>query len=145
MKKIKLYTPSFLTLLLGGLIYICCRTESLRMFSWFNSIKLSEFIIFIRNYTPNFNNQIPDWIKFSLPDGLWLFSFTSLILITWKNEITSSNIFWLISLPLVALSSEIAQVCSILPGTFDYLDLTMYILGFIFPFTINKKHIKIKL
>ncbi|WP_333809263.1 hypothetical protein [Flavobacterium sp.] len=145
MKKVKTLLFPFLTILLGGFIYVSFRVESLRMFSWFNSISLSEVIIRIRNYTLNYDFLIPDWVKFSLPDGLWLFSFISLILITWKNEINSSNLFWLIGLPIIALLSEIGQSISIVPGTFDWIDIAMYLFGFMLPFIINKKSLIIKL
>lgn len=144
MKKVKTLLFPFLTILLGGFIYVSFRVESLRMFSWFNSISLSEVIIRIRNYTLNYDLLIPNWVKFSLPDGLWLFSFTSLILITWKNEINSSNLFWLIGLPIIALLSEIGQSISIMPGTFDWIDIAMYLFGFMLPFIINKKSITLK-
>lgn len=144
MKSINQYLYSISPLLIGGLIYISFRVESLRMFSWFNSISLSEVIIRIRNYTLNYDFLIPDWVKFSLPDGLWLFSFTSLTLITWKSEINSSNLFWLIGLPIIALLSEIGQSISIIPGTFDWIDIAMYLFGFMLPFIINKKSITLK-
>ncbi|CAM3963008.1 hypothetical protein FLCU109888_11195 [Flavobacterium cucumis] len=145
MKKVKTLLFPFLTILLGGFIYVFFRVESLRMFSWFNSISLTKVIITIRDYTLNYDLLIPDWVKFSLPDGLWLFSFISLILITWKNEINSSNLFWLIGLPIIALLSEIGQSISIVPGTFDWIDIAMYLTGFMLPFIINKKSLIIKL
>ena len=101
--------------------------------------------ITIRDYTLNYDLLIPNWVRFSLPDGLWLFSFISLILITWKNEINSSNLFWLIGLPIIALLSEIGQSISIVPGTFDWIDIAMYLFGFMLPFIINKKSLIIKL
>ena len=145
MKKVKTLLFPFLTILLGGFIYVSFRVESLRMFSWFNSISLYKVIIATRNYTLNYDFLIPDWVKFSLPDGLWLFSFISLILITWKNEINSSNLFWLIGLPIIALLSEIGQSFSFVPGTFDWIDIAMYLIGFMLPFIINKKSLIIKL
>lgn len=145
MKKVKTLLFPFLTILLGGFIYVSFRVESLRMFSWFNSISLYKVITATRNYTLNYDFLIPDWVKFSLPDGLWLFSFISLILITWKNEINSSNLFWLIGLPIIALLSEIGQSISIVQGTFDWIDIAMYLIGFMLPFIINKKSLIIKL
>ena len=145
MKSIKKLILPFSTLLLGGLIYVSFRIESLRMFSWFNSINFSKVIYKIRMYSLNYESTVPDWVKYSLPDGLWLFSFISLILITWKNEINSSNLFWLIGLPLIALLSEIGQSISIIRGTFDWTDIAMYLFGFILPFIKNKKSITIKL
>ncbi|WP_264544547.1 MULTISPECIES: hypothetical protein [Flavobacterium] len=135
----------FLSVFLGGFIYVSFRVESLKMFSWFNAIGLSKVILAIRNFTINNDMLIPNWIKFSLPDGLWLFSFISLMLVAWKNEVNSSNLFWFIGLPLIALLSEIAQSISIVSGTFDWIDIVMYLVGFFMPFIINKKIITINL
>lgn len=145
MIKIKALITPLITLFLGGLIYICFRVETLKMFSWFNLIKLSKVIYNVRNYSLNISLLIPNWIKFSLPDGLWLFSFISLMLVIWNNEINYRNLFWLIGLPLIALLSEIGQSISIVRGTFDWNDITMYLIAFTLPFVINKKSIIIKL
>lgn len=144
MGKIKSILISFLTVLLGGLIYISFRIESIRIFSWFNTINIFKSIEFIRNYTLEYETLFPEWIRFSLPDGLWLFSFISLVLIIWKHEINSHNLLWFIVLPLIAILSEIAQHKSIIPGTFDWVDLAMYALGLILPFIIYKKSLIIK-
>lgn len=134
---------SFLTLFFGGIIYILFRESHLKMFSWMNYLGLKNTITFIRNLVKNF--ELYDWILFSLPDGLWLFSYMSVTLYIWKGKISLSNIFWILFIPLIAISSEIGQYFQIIPGTFDSIDIIMYLLGAIFPYIVYKKSITINL
>ena len=76
------------TLLIGGLIYLLFRTSSLKMFGWYKTIGLGEFTNGLRKLTIPFADKIPDWILFSLPDGLWIFSYVSLVLFIWNNSIS---------------------------------------------------------
>lgn len=142
MKSQYKYLYSACYLLLGGLIYILFRTTSLKMFSWFEYLGILETIMDVRKI---FKNVILyEWIIYSLPDGLWLFSYVSLIITLWNNEIKSGNLFWLFGLPSIVLLTEIGQSISIIPGTFDWIDLYMYLIGFTIPFIINKKTLTIK-
>jgi hypothetical protein len=122
-----------LTLLIGSFIYILFRTETLKMFSWFNSLNLEKNIKILRNLTFELKAELPNWFLFSLPDGLWLFSYVSLILIFWKNKINRKNIFWILFLPFLAIFSEIAQFFNLLSGTFDAVDLLFYLFGTLLP------------
>jgi uncharacterized membrane protein len=66
---------------------------------------------------------LPQWVYYSLPDGLWVYSFSSALLILWKGQYEKAKI-WLF-IPLFSGSMiEIAQGLRIFPGTFDFLDLT---------------------
>ena len=141
MKLNQLYIGHISTLSCGSLIYILFRASSLRMFVWFESLKILSFIKTIRNYTTNYTYNLPNLILYALPDGLWLFSYISLMLYLWKNEVTYENLFWIFSIPLISIISELAQITKIIPGTFDILDLLMYLLGTILPFIIYKKSI----
>jgi hypothetical protein len=108
----------------GGLIYIVFRTKSLRMFSWFESIGINTQISFLREYFSPLKYWLPSWVYFSLPDGLWVYSFTSIILILWAGKIN----FWLIIPFSFGILIEILQGLSF-KGTFDYLDLAFSIIG----------------
>lgn len=99
----------FLTLLAGGLIYIAFRTETLAMFKWFRIIHLDAPIEYLRVLTMDTKAFLPNWFLFSLPDGLWIFSYISLSLLIWKNRITRENIFWISIIPLTAIVSEIKE------------------------------------
>ena len=124
------------TLLLGGLIYILFRQDTLKMFSWFDNINLSTAISELRLFTVPFSGHFPNWFLYSLPDGLWLFSYLSVLLAVWDNVISKHNIHWLLLVPMVAIFSEIGQLFEIVPGTFDIFDLIFYLLGTVLPVLI---------
>lgn len=135
-----------LPLMLGGLIYLTYRTDALLMFDWFDKIGISDFIDFLRSTEQIQNLIIPDWIKFSLPDALWLFSFTYTLLILWDFKINRQSAFWLFIVPTIGLFSEIGQLIGVIRGTFDKLDLMLLLTATILPFSQlkNLKTIKIK-
>jgi hypothetical protein len=145
MKK-QLFIGHILTLLLGGFVYISFRQDTLKMFSWFDRVNMLEAISDFRLFTLPLSVYLPNWFLYSLPDGLWLFSYLSLLLIVWDNEISKHNIHWLLLLPSVAILTEIGQLFAIVHGTFDILDLTFYLGGTILPILIftNSKTIKDK-
>jgi hypothetical protein len=111
-------------LTIGGLIYVVFRAKSLRMFSWFESIGIKTQISFLREYFSPIKSCLPSWVYFSLPDGLWVYSFTSIILILWAGKIN----FWLIIPFTSGILIEILQGLSF-TGTFDYLDLAFSLIG----------------
>jgi len=135
MKK-QLFFGHVLTLIIGGLIYILFRTDSLVMFKWFATLSLDKPIEYLRDSTLPFKDQLPDWFLFSLPDGLWIFSIISFILLIWGNNINKQNLVWIFTIPFIAIASEIGQLFSIVPGTFDAIDLAFYITGAVFPIKI---------
>ena len=136
-----------LTLLLGGMVYVSFRTDSLTMFKWFAALSLDTTIETLRETTLTIKQYFPDWFLFSLPDGLWIFSYVSLMLLLWKNEVNKQNLFWIFMVPLIAIASELGQLFNMVPGTFDLVDLTFYLLGTIIPFVVftnNSLIIKIR-
>jgi hypothetical protein len=135
----QLFIGHFLTLLLGSAIYLLFRISSLRMFSWISIIDLNSALDLIRVHTIRYTNKIPDWIIYSLPDGLWMFSYVSLMLCIWKNEITKQSLLWILILPIIALCSELGQMLDKVPGTFDGVDITAYIIGALSPFVFFKQ------
>ena len=117
------------TLLLGGLLYVLFRSTTLRMFKWFSLIGLEDAIQSARTSVFEYKNSLPNWAYFSLPDGLWTYSFTSAILIYWNNDNQKTKL-WLLIPFTTGILIEIFQAFKLFPGTFDYLDLTFSILGF---------------
>ncbi len=126
-KSIRFILCVLLPLTSGGLTYILFRKDSLRMFSWFHKIGLSELISSARVFASSF--APPDWVIYSLPDALWLFSFTSLILLLWENKLTRNAIFWSTAATVIGICSEIGQALKLVPGTFDSLDLLFLLLA----------------
>lgn len=63
------------------------------------------------------------WIPNYIPDGMWSFSFTSLILWIWNGTLCYFNI---ILLMITFSSLELLQFNGILKGTGDFLDIIIY-------------------
>ena len=135
MKK-QIVVGHFLTLFVGCLIYLFFRDDTLKMFIWFDSAHLSLPLSEIRATTLPLSKHFPDWVLYSLPDGLWLFSFLTILMAFWNNIISIQNIFWLCSAPLVALTTEFGQLFCLVPGTFDPIDVIFYLAGTYLPLRI---------
>ncbi len=108
---------------IGGLIYLGYRPMSLQMFTWVDTIGLTPQVIILRNiaYDIQYN-----WVKYSLPDGLWLFAYMLIIDSIWNGHENISSYLFIFSLPILALLSEFFQYFNLLPGVFDLLDLACY-------------------
>lgn len=141
MKRI---TIGLLPVIVGGLIYLTYRTDTLLMFSWFDKIGLSGPIDFFRSNQQLQKMAIPGWVKFSLPDALWLFSFNYVLLTLWGFNINRQSAFWLFLTPVIGLFSEVGQLIGVVPGTFDLVDLWLLLLATLIPFSFvnNLKSIK---
>lgn len=126
---------ALLLVTLGGIIYLTYRTKSLLMFKWGDAIKLSDTIEQMRLLGQDIH--IPQWIKFCLPDGMWLLSYLLIIDVVWKNSSDNKKTFWLSILPFIAIGSELMQIFIPQIGTFDFIDFLCYI-GAIITFLIIK-------
>jgi hypothetical protein len=123
-------------LIIGGLIYIKYRSESLLMFDWFRGLGLTEYIEYFRNNdkTPN----VYGWVKYNMPAGLWLFAYMYLIDSIWGKDNNIIYQCFLYILPFIAIISELMQYVGIVPGTYDYMDLLSYVFSIVL-FIIIKK------
>ena len=136
--KKQLFLLGLLPILIGGFLYILFRSEHLTMFRWFKALSLNHGISFLRTISNHFVGNLPDWFLYSLPDGLYLFSFTSFLLIIWNYELSIKSALFIFSVPFLAIISEGFQHIGLFPGTFDELDLFYYISGiFISVLTVN--------
>lgn len=82
-----------------------------------------------RTFNPTLVN-LPEWLVFTLPNGLWIFSYALLITTIWDE--TRDRIWlyvWLYSMLMISVFSEIGQATHVIGGTFDPIDAGMYILG----------------
>lgn len=125
---------SIIFLSIGGLIYLGWRSGNLVMFQLLEKWGMSDHLTSIRNIGTSYS--LFEWVKYSLPDGLWLFSYMFLIDAIWHNE--KKHILYYVflwSLPIIAIASEILQYVEIVPGTFDIVDLLCYMMAIII-FTI---------
>jgi hypothetical protein len=87
--------------------------------------------------------KLPTWVIYSLPDALWVFSFTSFMFIIWNYEVNRQSISWIMIPLFCALFSEFAQALNILPGTFDITDIIFILIAVWITFIIHLKKMKI--
>lgn len=125
---------SIVVLAIGGIIYLSYRSETLLMFRWTESLQLNVFVENLRQsmsfYAP------PDFVKYSLPDGLWSIAYFLIMVSIW-GKISKENIIWFCLMPIIALISEFMQLTSMMPGQFDLWDVVCYSLPLIILITIK--------
>ena len=136
----KLILLSTLSIFFGGVIYIAFRSSSITLFKWLYDIPvIDDFVKNLRISTLPYKEYIPDWFLYSLPDGLWMFSYSCIILIIWKRVINKYSLIWLLILPILSILIEFLQYYDYFNGTFDVLDIVFFIFGSLLPILINKK------
>lgn len=130
MKKLVLHI--ILPIFVGSTIYVLFREKTLLMFDWFSYLKLDFIIDSLRNNFYGYRIYIPKSILFSLPDALWVYSFTMFLSIYFKNIILLSIIF------IGSIITEISQLWFVV-GTFDIYDVIyMFALYLIAMYFIKK-------
>jgi len=120
----------------GGIIYLLFRADSLMMFRLADAIGVKPVLDDIRIYCTTIQVDNLKWFFFSLPDGLWVYSFTSFMLIIWGLKFSRHSIFWISIGPLLALCGEMGQAFGVVRGTFDPTDLLLCLIGSILPVVI---------
>lgn len=135
MRKILQIALSLFLILIGGLIYLAYRSNTLLMFEWFTDIGLITDVEALREYCSEF--LLPNWIIYSFPDGLWLLSYMLLVDAIWGEGYGNQHLLWLLILPIIALISELMQLFISQLGTFDIMDLTCYVVAIVLFYIIK--------
>lgn len=125
-----------LPLTVGVAIYVLWRSPSLLVFHWLSAIQLLEPVNRLRDLCEPAMHWIPHWCLFSLPDGLWAYSFSSAIILTWQNHNSRIWVLWFAIASSLGLTSELAQYYHVVPGTFESTDLFCYAIGSTIPLLI---------
>lgn len=135
-KRLAFLFVSIICFLIGGCIYMTMRDSSLYMFSWFFSESIPQWLLSTR--ASICIKHIPQWVYYSLPDGLWLLSFLLLIEYIWgKGSDLLKNIF-LYSMPFLAIVVEFTQWAKLTIGTGDWMDVICYIAGIFIYITLKQ-------
>lgn len=114
---------SFIPLFIGGMIYFFARPNSIYFLDWINTFVSIESKI-----------ELPNWIQYNLPGGLWTFAFTNFILIIWDYEVSKKSIIWVFTPLIIGVISETVF------GTFDLIDLLFIVIGATLPIAKNIKN-----
>ena len=107
----------------GGMVYILFRSESIMMFKWLPFLGSVRKMISV-----NHDIHYPDFLIYSMPDGLWLLSYILLIGTIWNFKYQRC-LYIIMLLPIFAISHEILQLYHLVPGRFDVLDVVVYVIA----------------
>jgi glycopeptide antibiotics resistance protein len=124
---------------LGAFIYILFRPSEHLFFSWFAYIGLDDWFDSIRYHSLSQSLHIPGWIVFSLPNGLWAFSYALLITTIWSDSHAWIKYLWLASIPVLVIGFEVLQYTGTIHGTFCIQDMALGILGIILGYLVGIK------
>lgn len=111
-------------LALGCGIYLLFRSKTLYIYVWCKSLGLSGYIDALRIVL--FQWSLPDFIKYSLPDGLYCAAYLFIMDAIWREEKGPTKYIILSTIPVITISSELLQYFGFIRGTFDLADLICY-------------------
>ena len=122
---------SGLAIFIGGLIYILLRPSEHLFFGWISMAGLEQWMSPARSVSPALGQLFPEWLVFSLPNGLWSFAYALLITRIWSGSRSWLKYFWMATIPVMVLGFEILQQSGTIPGTFSLSDLAFGISGMV--------------
>jgi hypothetical protein len=105
------------------------------MFNWLQQLHLMPVVAEIRTITVPMGEALPDWVLFSLPDGLWLLSYLGFVRMIWAGGPKRPMWAWAGLGLLVSVGHELSQAAGWVPGTFDWADMTAYAMATIVAFS----------
>jgi hypothetical protein len=121
--RIGIFFAACVSLLSGVLIYALFRDSGLLIFTLTGKIPLWERLYRGRvNHAPLFNMLV-----YNVPDGLWLLSGIWCIRAVWLEQKTKAAVYIFLFCSL-AMLLELLQFFSVIPGTFDVLDIITMVL-----------------
>jgi hypothetical protein len=113
----------------GGLIYVLFRPVEPVFFDWFRAVGMENWLITIREKTLSIYSFLPQWIVFSMPNGLWAFAYTLFILFIWTGSTSLLKYFWFSSIPVLVFGFEVLQLTNSFQGTFCMNDIIWSAIG----------------
>lgn len=131
-----LWILSIVSMTIGGMIYVLWRPTSLKMFSWFSALGIDQIVANMRAYVAPLSGFLPEWIYFSLPQAMWLFSGCISVHSIWKDYRCWQEQLWMVVVLSLALGAELGQAAGIINGVFDILDLVLISVSFLMAQTI---------
>ena len=117
-------TLGVILLACGCTIYLLFRSKSLNIYQWCMTLGLADMIDSLRYTVQDWN--ITEWVRFSLPDGLYCAAYILIIDAIWHNDNGFSKNIIISLVPIVTISSEMLQYVGLVKGTFDVYDLICY-------------------
>jgi hypothetical protein len=116
-------------LILGGAIYILFYTSQPVFFSWIRTAGFHNWLTQARHYSLTAGSNLPPWVVFSLPDGLWAYAYAVLITGIWIRSNSGLKYFWMFSIPVLVIGLELLQYAGMIKGTFSLQDIVFEFSG----------------
>jgi hypothetical protein len=127
-----LFVHVILPIFVGAGIYSLWRSKALLVFAWYRWFGLYAPVLTLRAHFANARHLIPGMILYSLPDGLWVYSFTVLLGYIWfQKRQRYARLFWTLLPVAMAVGAEIGQAFRIVRGTFDWTDMLSYLAAWV--------------
>ena len=122
---------SAISIIFGGIIYILFRPIEPVFFRLFNLIGLEGWTSLVRRYTIPESGNLPEWLVYTLPNGLWAFAYTVLIFSIWGGSKSRLKYVWFVSIPILVFGFESLQLTGFIRGTFSFQDIFSGLIGII--------------
>ena len=113
---------SIILVCIGGCIYLMQRTTGILMFRIIDFLGLTDAVAGLRNSI----QQMPEFVVFNLPGGLWSASYVLLSDAVFAGQSKMMRLAWGSLIPMIGLVSELLQAVALCPGTADWLDAVCY-------------------
>jgi hypothetical protein len=126
---------------IGTLIYLLFRPVNLTVFHWAERAGLYSFILKARDLF-NIGGYMPERFVYSLPNGLWAYSFMFFISLIWGNTKSFGKTFFVSLVVALSVGSELGQLLNVVPGTFCLYDVFFYTTGLSAGYYLGKLNYK---
>ena len=112
-------------LLVGGIsIYLLFRSTSINLYHWFGATGATGKLEILRQELSAC--ELSDFVRFSLPDGLYCLSYILLMDVVWRKSGLLPRVLASSVIPVTAILHELLQAAGLAKGTFDWFDLLSY-------------------
>ena len=138
MSVILRYALILFSLLAGLAIYLVCRHTSSPFYQWAVQLGYSGTVDSARSLLSSIH--LPAWFIYSLPDGLWMFSFVLFMMAVWDFRFSGTAKIWILTSVCLGLSFEICQAFIKGMGAFDWMDMIFLSAGAFIPVLLFSKH-----
>ena len=118
--------------LAGVTIYLLWRDQHLLIHRVIHTCGLQPSLDVLRSFVLDI--QLPEWIRFALPDGLWSLSYILII-----DALVKRDYRWTSVIPAIGVISELMQLVGWMPGTYDTIDLLAYFIPYLLYICLIKK------
>lgn len=126
-KQSAIVVLTVLPLMIGGLIYLLWRPETLLMFVWADHLGVIDLVMLARVHAELY--YLPNWALYNLPNGTWAYAFTATMTYLWVETYGPKKLLYILMPFFLGVFFEIGQYLNVIPGTFCLGDIVAHLLG----------------